>query len=205
MSDVSQGPGWWIASDGKWYAPELHPAYRPPPPPPPPPSPPRATTPTAATTPPAAVASPVRPVIKASKKRQIKHPKRVVGWSVAIIVVLFIVISGVTSGSPKPGPKPTPKPKPKPIATDTWTFTPLSSAVDRVFVTVKDLSKTTAVTPSCTVQLIDPANEAVGTNAFTATGTLHAGGIRNYALDVTVTNNSAQGVTHGASSVSCSY
>jgi uncharacterized membrane protein len=25
MSDESQGPGWWIASDGKWYPPELHP------------------------------------------------------------------------------------------------------------------------------------------------------------------------------------
>lgn len=25
MSDVSQGPGWWQASDGKWYAPDLHP------------------------------------------------------------------------------------------------------------------------------------------------------------------------------------
>jgi hypothetical protein len=31
MSDVSQGPGWWIASDGKWYPPEDHPDYRPPP------------------------------------------------------------------------------------------------------------------------------------------------------------------------------
>lgn len=30
MSDTSQGPGWWIASDGKWYAPEL--AQSPPPP-----------------------------------------------------------------------------------------------------------------------------------------------------------------------------
>ena len=36
MSDISQGPGWWIASDGKWYAPEQHPDYVPPPPPPPP-------------------------------------------------------------------------------------------------------------------------------------------------------------------------
>jgi len=27
MSDVSQGAGWWQASDGKWYAPELHPGY----------------------------------------------------------------------------------------------------------------------------------------------------------------------------------
>lgn len=32
MSDVSGGPGWWQASDQKWYPPELHPAYRPPPP-----------------------------------------------------------------------------------------------------------------------------------------------------------------------------
>lgn len=29
MSDVSQGPGWWIASDGKWYPPEQHPNYQP--------------------------------------------------------------------------------------------------------------------------------------------------------------------------------
>jgi diguanylate cyclase (GGDEF)-like protein len=25
MTDVSQGPGWWLASDGKWYPPHLHP------------------------------------------------------------------------------------------------------------------------------------------------------------------------------------
>jgi hypothetical protein len=25
MSDAWQGPGWWMASDGKWYPPELHP------------------------------------------------------------------------------------------------------------------------------------------------------------------------------------
>jgi|SRR5580658_430950 hypothetical protein len=28
MSDMSQGPGWWQASDGKWYPPEQHPGYR---------------------------------------------------------------------------------------------------------------------------------------------------------------------------------
>ena len=30
MSDVFPGPGWWLASDGKWYEPEVHPeaAYR---------------------------------------------------------------------------------------------------------------------------------------------------------------------------------
>jgi CRP-like cAMP-binding protein len=33
---MSQGPGWWVASDGKWYAPEQHPDYVPAPPPHPP-------------------------------------------------------------------------------------------------------------------------------------------------------------------------
>lgn len=28
MSDTSRGPGWWVASDGRWYPPELHPARR---------------------------------------------------------------------------------------------------------------------------------------------------------------------------------
>jgi len=27
MSDTAQGPGWWMASDGRWYAPHLHPSY----------------------------------------------------------------------------------------------------------------------------------------------------------------------------------
>lgn len=29
MSEVSMGPGWWQASDGKWYPPEQHPDFRP--------------------------------------------------------------------------------------------------------------------------------------------------------------------------------
>jgi len=37
VSDLSQGPGWWQASDGKWYPPESHPARQSPPPTPPPP------------------------------------------------------------------------------------------------------------------------------------------------------------------------
>jgi len=31
MSDISQGPGWWQASDGKWYPPEQAPGATPPP------------------------------------------------------------------------------------------------------------------------------------------------------------------------------
>jgi uncharacterized RDD family membrane protein YckC len=29
MSNVSQGPGWWMASNQKWYPPESHPGYQP--------------------------------------------------------------------------------------------------------------------------------------------------------------------------------
>lgn len=35
MSDQSQGPGWWLASDGKWYPPENNPTAIALPPPPP--------------------------------------------------------------------------------------------------------------------------------------------------------------------------
>lgn len=31
MSDTSQGPGWWLAPDARWYPPEQHPNYVPPP------------------------------------------------------------------------------------------------------------------------------------------------------------------------------
>jgi len=34
MSEVSQGPGWWLASDGRWYPPEQHPGRAAPTPPP---------------------------------------------------------------------------------------------------------------------------------------------------------------------------
>lgn len=33
MSDQSQGPGWWRATDGRWYPPETHPYYESQPPP----------------------------------------------------------------------------------------------------------------------------------------------------------------------------
>lgn len=34
MSDLPQGPGWWLASDGRWYPPEARSPAAPPPPPP---------------------------------------------------------------------------------------------------------------------------------------------------------------------------
>ncbi len=55
MSDVSKGPGWWLASNGKWYPPETHPDAAPPTLPTPP-------TPTAATRPMAPGPSATAPV-----------------------------------------------------------------------------------------------------------------------------------------------
>jgi hypothetical protein len=51
MSSASQGPGWWQASDGKWYAPQQKSGYEAPPPPPvaTPPAPPSSSAPPAPT------------------------------------------------------------------------------------------------------------------------------------------------------------
>ena len=52
MSDTSQGPGWWRASDDRWYPPEQHPDYVPRAAPPPPPVPPVPQAPVAPLDPP---------------------------------------------------------------------------------------------------------------------------------------------------------
>jgi type II secretory pathway pseudopilin PulG len=58
MSDASQGPGWWLASDGKWYPPE---PVAPKPAPPPPISPPPPATGPPMSPPPPAVPPPAAP------------------------------------------------------------------------------------------------------------------------------------------------
>jgi hypothetical protein len=71
MSDASQGPGWWLAADGKWYPPEQAapppPSAPPPPAPPPPvaPPPPAAAPPSAATPTPEAAPTTPMPVAPA--------------------------------------------------------------------------------------------------------------------------------------------
>jgi hypothetical protein len=57
MSDTSQGPGWWIASDGKWYSPEQKPGPVTPEPPAP-----VTPPPVAPETPPVAVEPPTEPI-----------------------------------------------------------------------------------------------------------------------------------------------
>lgn len=94
MSDTSQGEGWWMASDGKWYPPESHPAYRlpPPPPPPPPPAPPAGPMmyappeASAGVAPgPGPAAYPPAPVDEAAKSR--RSAAHVVGAAAALMVL----------------------------------------------------------------------------------------------------------------------
>jgi hypothetical protein len=80
MSDQSNGPGWWIASDGKWYPPETHPDYVPPLPPPPPSPYATVTTPVTSTSPP-------------------KHNWRTIGL-IAGGVLLVLIVIGALAGDP---------------------------------------------------------------------------------------------------------
>ena len=118
MRDTSQGPGWWLASDGKWYPPETAPPLPPPPPPPPsaseatasrqnaaegvPEAPPPTTgvAPTfvpGAAPPPPGGEGPTRTI--AAKKPLVRRP---MFWGVAAaVVVVIIVIAAVAGGNNK--------------------------------------------------------------------------------------------------------
>jgi hypothetical protein len=97
MSDASQGPGWWQASDGNWYPPEQHPNYQPPAPmasgtlPPPttaPPPPTMATSPGAST--PADIVQQFRTVVPTGVLGKPRRP-----WVVAVFTVITLGIYGL--------------------------------------------------------------------------------------------------------------
>lgn len=77
MSDTSQGPGWWLASDGKWYPPQSASSAPPPP---------QAMT----GTPSGQPAKPNKPVYR-----------RVWFWVLMVIVVLFGGCIAVVAGTGK--------------------------------------------------------------------------------------------------------
>jgi hypothetical protein len=93
MSDQSQGEGWWIASDGKWYPPHLHPDYQAPAPPPMPEAPPT----TRAFSAPSPAAAPASPAPASTAPTTPDGPKASIfaGKSRAQIVVL---VSAVVMG-----------------------------------------------------------------------------------------------------------
>lgn len=86
MSDQSQGAGWWVASDGKWYPPHLHPDYVPPVPPP------------APVGPPLGAAPPVAPA--AAPPPAAKNKRGCLWWiGLAVVAMILIGVIGALAGS----------------------------------------------------------------------------------------------------------
>lgn len=95
MSDSSQGPGWWQASDGKWYPPESHPNYSAPPPPGP-------TLPPAPTLPPTTPAQSYTQVLEQAsppignvKRQKRKKPVWKRWWFIVILLLVAFVVFAV--------------------------------------------------------------------------------------------------------------
>lgn len=113
MSDTSQGDGWWIASDGKWYPPEATPGpVTPPPPTPTPPPTPPAPTPTVPTptvpTPtappvtaapsPAAPAPTAPPTVPTAPVEPSKPVWKRAWFIILLILVVVAIVAVVASG-----------------------------------------------------------------------------------------------------------
>jgi hypothetical protein len=82
MSDTSQGPGWWQASDGRWYAPEQAPALEPTPP-----------------VPQATVSVPSATSTAGGSWASLSGPVKalIVGGTVLVVVIVGAAIAGGTS------------------------------------------------------------------------------------------------------------
>jgi hypothetical protein len=76
MSNIAHGPGWWLASDGRWYPPEQHPSFRAPPPPY------------------GSVSTPPPTYRDAPRKRK----KSALRWPVRILLALLLAVAGVIGG-----------------------------------------------------------------------------------------------------------
>jgi hypothetical protein len=90
MSDQSQGPGWWMASDNRWYPPHLHPDYVAPPPPPGPAS-------------PAALTPPASPPGKDPRSWARRNVAVLAAIAVGVVVVVAL-LAGTVATSDDDGP-----------------------------------------------------------------------------------------------------
>jgi len=166
------GPGWWQASDGNWYPPELHPDYVPP-----------LAQPTAAATGrgPAAAAAPTNssgaPPARRSRNGVASHRapkapayKRWWFWTVAALVVVVVV--AVTTGGTKKG---TADPTPATAPTAVHASTPP---------TVPAATGATTTSPPTTAPLATTA-------VFSCTGTAPEGVSITYGTDTSNLNGAS--------------
>ncbi len=78
MSDTSQGPGWWLASDGKWYPPESAPQ---------------------APAPPQAPASPVPGPVATAPVAPAKKNRKGIGCLTTLVIFVVVVVIIVVASS----------------------------------------------------------------------------------------------------------
>lgn len=83
MSDMAPRSGWWQASDGKWYPPDLQPGHLPPPPI-------AVAPPSLSPTAPEAPAIYRRPTAPAKPKRQVKWARVLVAAALFIAIVTYL-------------------------------------------------------------------------------------------------------------------
>jgi hypothetical protein len=132
MSDGPQGPGWWEASDLKWYPPERHPNYEAPPPPPPPKLP-----------PPSSWVQPQQPPQPAPARRS-AAPWILAGVVAAVVVVL--VVAGIAGYLMWPRPHASPTPTAQPSTTPTTAPPVAEGALDGLLLSPDQINTTMGTT-----------------------------------------------------------
>ena len=158
MSDVSQGSGWWQASDLKWYPPELHADYVAPLPPPPKLPPPPGQPPV----PPTRPADPPPPVTATPPPPSGQSPRRRALIAAVAATVVILAAAGTTGYLLRQ-----PSTTSQPSITPTGTTTPTDTT-----------TMTTAAAPPVAEAALDglllspdQINAAMGTTGITVVGT----------------------------------
>lgn len=175
MSDSSQGEGWWVASDGRWYPPEQHPDAGPARPAP---AAPAAASTSVTPVAPAAPATPAGPVPDGAPHGRRRSPVLLIGVlavAVLVVVVGVVVIGGgsadetsvaVASDADGSGPVP-------PGAGARVVLEPVGSPGSDPFTTAVAVREV-AEFPSSVTAVIDQRNAGAATDA--SAGTLVATG-----------------------------
>jgi serine/threonine kinase PknH len=175
MTDEPQGPGWWQASDLKWYPPERHPNYEAPPPSPPPKLP-----------PPSSWAPPQQPPQPAPARRS-ATPWILAGVVAAVVVVL--VVAGIAGylvwPRPHTSPTPTAQPPTAQPSTTSRTVAPVAeAALDGLLLSPDQINTAMGATgmtvtgpnsPTATWDDSDVADTACKPLVGAAEGTAYAG------------------------------
>ena len=195
MSDVPLTSDWWQASDGLWYAPELHPAWRPVDTPPPSPEPSAAALPpipgpSGPQLPPLPPPSSVAPPTSASTAATFsptgpEEPPNRLRWMVAAIAIALLAVVGVIVylvGRDDPTATTAPSPT---VPTSTTTL-PHATSTSTTPPSTDDQTTVPAGPTDPDVTLVDPAAAAALLQAINSGGPARADGFSTPEYDSTL-------------------